>query len=101
MKEMRQKIAVVMEYIYGIGIFIALFAGGLSCLGYIVALIIGGDIAEKICVFMYKNLYPILFCFASCVALFGLLKMYIAGEKSMVPSKRKLKSSKTTTTEAK
>ena len=85
---MRKKIASIMEYIYGFGIFIALFAGGLSCLGYIAALIIGGETATNICVYIYKGIYPTLFSFASGISLFGLLKMYVAGEKSMVPTKR-------------
>ena len=88
-KSLRQKVAEVMEVVYGIGILIALFVGGISFLGYLAALIIGGDTATQICVFIYKTVYPVLFCFASCIALFGLLKMYVAGEKSMVPSKRK------------
>ena len=88
---MRKKITDIMEYIYGIGVFLALFAGGISCIGYIVALIVGGELATNICTFIYKELYPILFGFASCTALFGLLKMYVAGEKSMVPNKRKNK----------
>ena len=89
---MRKKITGVMEYIYGIAVFLALFAGGISSVGYIVALIVGGDTATNICTFIYKELYPILFGFASCTALFGLLKMYVSGEKTMVPNKRKNKS---------
>ena len=85
---MRKKITDIMEYIYGIGVFLALFAGGVSCIGYVVALIVGGETATNICTFIYKEIYPILFAFASCTALFGLLKMYVAGEKSMVPNKR-------------
>ena len=85
---MRQKIANVLGTIYGIGILIALFAGGLSFLGYVVAFILGGETATAICVFIYKTVYPILFYFSSSVVLLGLVKMYVAGEKSMVPTKR-------------
>lgn len=88
---MRQKIANALSTVFGIGIMIALFAGGLSFLGYVVALIIGGDTAQQICVFIYKTLYPILFYFSSGVVLLGLVKMYVAGEKSMVPNKPKVK----------
>lgn len=77
-----------MGYIYGIGIMVALFAGALSFFGYLAAIIIGGQTATDTCVFIYKMVYPILFTFSSCVVLFGLLKMYIAGEKSMTPKKR-------------
>lgn len=89
MKETRMKIANVMGYIYGIGIMIALFAGALSFLGYLVAIIIGGSTATEICVFIYKKIYPVLFTFSSAVVLFGLLKMYVAGEKSLAPQKKK------------
>ena len=89
--ETRRKIATVLGYIYGIGILIALFGGGLSFLGYVAAFIIGGERATAICVFIYKTLYPILFYFSSSVVLIGLIKMYVAGEKSMVPTKRQPK----------
>lgn len=88
MENIRNKIVSLLEYIYGIGIFVALFVGGASFIGYLVALIVGGTAAEEICIFIYKKIYPILFCFSSSVVILGLLKMYIAGEKSMVPSKR-------------
>lgn len=88
MKEIRMKIAKVLSYIYGIGVLIALFAGGASFIGYVVALISGGTMATEICVFIYKTIYPILFYFSSSVVLLGLLKMYVAGEKSMVPDNK-------------
>ena len=89
LKEIRKNIANIIGYIYGIGIVITLFAGALSFLGYLVAIIIGGQTATDICVFIYKKIYPVLFTFSSCVVLLGLLKMYIAGEKSMTPKKNK------------
>ena len=87
-KQARKKIADVMALIYGIGIMIALLVGALSFFGYLAAIIIGGQTATDICVFIYKTVYPILFMFSSCVVLFGLLKMYIAGEKTMTPKKK-------------
>ncbi len=88
MNNVRQKIANVMAYIFGIGIMIALFVGALSVLGYIAAFIIGGEIATEICTFIYTKIYTVLFYFSSSVVLFGLLKMYVAGEKSMTPSSK-------------
>ena len=87
-KNVRAKIASTLEYIYGVGIMIALFAGAVSFLGYLVAIMIGGDVATQICVVIYKKIYPILFTFSSSVVLLGLVKMYVAGEKTMVPKKR-------------
>ena len=88
LKEIRKNIANIIGYIYGIGIVITLFAGALSFLGYLVAIIIGGQTATDICVFIYKKIYPVLFTFSSCVVLLGLLKMYIAGEKTMMLTKK-------------
>ena len=90
----RQKIANVLELVYGVGVLVALFVGGISFLGYVAAFIIGGEMATAICVFIYKTVYPILFYFSSSVVLLGLIKMYVAGEKSMVPTKRRSKLSK-------
>ena len=87
-KSIRMKIADVMARIYGAGIAVALFAGALSFFGYFVAILIGGEMATQICEFIYKKVYPCIFTFASTIVLFGLLKMYIAGEKSMVPTKK-------------
>ena len=84
----KEKVANIMAYIYGTGIAIALFVGALSFLGYLVAIIIGGETATEICVFIYKKIYPVLFTFSSCVVLFGLIKMYVAGEKSLAPKKK-------------
>ena len=86
--KLRNKIANVLSYIYGIGILLALTVGGLSFLGYMAAIIIGGENATKICVFIYKTIYPNLFYFSSSVVLLGMIKMYVAGEKSMTPTKR-------------
>ena len=90
----RMKIANILGYIYGVSVFIALFAGGLSFLGYVAALIIGGETATQICVFIYKSAYPILFYFSSGTALLGLIKMYVAGEKSMIPGNKYKKANK-------
>lgn len=89
MKEFRTKLTNILAYIYGTGIALALFAGALSFLGYVAAIIIGGQTATDICVFIYKKVYPILFYISSGSVLIGLLKMYVAGEKTMVPNKKK------------
>ena len=73
---------------------IAFTLGTLSVLAYIVAFIVGGDLATDICVFVYKKFYPVLFSFASLVVLFGLVKMYVAGEKSLTAKKKAKKEKK-------
>lgn len=89
MKDFRAKLAKVLSYIYAVGILVALSAGALSFLGYLAAIIIGGPTATEICVIIYKKVYPILFYISSGSVLLGLIKMYVAGEKTMVPNKKK------------
>ena len=91
MKKFREITAKVLSYIYGIGIALSLFGGALSVLGYIAAFIMGGETAAEICAFIYKNFYPIIIYMSSCSVLLGLVKMYVAGEKSLVPPKKKVK----------
>ena len=88
-KSVCKKIAGVCKIIFGYGIMITLFLGGLSFIGYLVALIIGGEGATVICDFIYKKFFPVIIYATSCLVLFGLLAMYLAGEKSLTPSKRK------------
>lgn len=99
MSEKRKKVAEVMGYIYGTGILIALALGTLSVFAYVIAFIIGGETATEICVFTYKKFYPILFSFSSVVVLFGLVKMYVAGEKSLTAKKKAKKEKKAQETE--
>ena len=58
MKEICKKISAVLKTIFGYGIMICLFAGGLTFFGYLAALIIGGETATAICVFIYKTIIP-------------------------------------------
>ena len=89
MKSIREKIANVLTYIYAVGIAVALFAGALSSIAYLVAMVIGGDTATEICRFVYKDFYPVIIYISSVSILLGLVKMYVAGQKSLVPAKKK------------
>ena len=44
----------VLKKIFGITILLALFAGGMAVIGYVVALCIGGETATKICLFIFE-----------------------------------------------
>ena len=89
MKETLKKIANVCKLIFGYGIEIVLFAGGLTFFGYIAALIIGGETATAICTWIYKSFVPIIIYASTILILFGLVCMYLAGEKALVPEKKK------------
>ena len=91
MKETRKKIANVCKLIFGYGIMIVLFAGGLTFFGYVAALIIGGETATAICTWIYKSFVPVMIYASTILILFGLATMYLAGEKALTPGKKDMK----------
>ena len=88
MKEILKKISDVFKLIFGYGIMIVLFAGGLTFFGYVAALIIGGETATAICTWIYKSFVPVMIKTSTILILFGLLTMYLAGEKALIPGKK-------------
>ena len=86
MKNFIKKLSEIFKIIFGYGIMITLFMGGLTFFGYVAALIIGGDTAEIICKFIYKDLFPIIIYAASILVLFGLLTMYLSGQTALTAS---------------
>lgn len=91
MKEKMKKISDKLKVVFGYGIMLTLFVGGLTFFGYLAALIIGGDIAALICEFIYKKIIPVMIYISTIMVLFGLLTMYLAGEKALTPSNPKEK----------
>lgn len=89
MKELLNKIIVVFKTIFGYGIMISLFAGGLTFFGYLAALIIGGDIAATICAVIYEKIIPVLIYISTSMVLLGLVVMYLSGETALTSSKKK------------
>ena len=88
MKEICVKLSNVLKTVFGYGIMILLFAGGLTFFGYVAALIIGGEVATAICTFLYKQAFPIIIYLSVCMVLLGLVAMYLAGEKALTPEKK-------------
>ena len=93
MKEKLKKISEVCKLIFGYGIMITLFAGGLTFFGYVIALIVGGDAAASICHFIYKGCFPVIIYASTILVLFGLVTMYLAGEKALTSGKKKISKS--------
>ena len=85
MRETLKKIADIFKLIFGYGIMIVLFAGGLTFFGYVAAIIIGGETATAICTWIYKSFVPVIIYASTVLILFGLLSMYLAGEKALTP----------------
>ena len=75
---MMKKVSQVFLRIFGVGITLCLFAGGAALLGFLVAMIIGGENATKLCVFIHKTYFPWVIRFTSVLALCGLVGMYLS-----------------------
>ena len=89
LRELLAPVTRVCRLIFGYGIMIVLFAGGITFFGYLVAMCIGGETATEICTFIYKKINPIIVYASTVLILFGLLIMYLAGEKALTPDKKK------------
>ena len=88
MKEFCMKLSNVLKMIFGYGIMIALFVGGLTFFGYVAALLIGGDTAAAICAFIYKNIVPVVIYLAVAMVMLGLVAMYLSGETALTAKKK-------------
>ena len=89
MKETLRKIAKVCKLIFGYGIELVLFAGGLTFFGYLAALCIGGETATAICTWIYKSFVPVIIYVSTVLILFGLVCMYLSGEKALTPGRER------------
>ena len=94
MKDLMKKIADKMKIVFGYGIMLTLFVGGLTFFGYLAALIIGGDTAALICEVIYKKIVPVMIYVSTIMVLFGLLTMYLAGEMALTASKKNTRNSR-------
>lgn len=88
MKENMKKLSDKLKLVFGYGIMITLFVGGLTFFGYVAAIIIGGDTAAMICTVIYKQIVPIMIYATTILVLFGLVCMYMAGEFALTPDKK-------------
>ena len=89
MKEMMKKVSQVLRTVFGYGIMLCLFVGGLTFFGYVAALIIGGDTAAAICHFLYKQVIPVVIYLSTVMVLLGLVVMYLNGEMALTSNKKK------------
>ena len=91
MKEKIKKVSEICKVMFGYGILICLFSGGLTLFGYVAALIIGGDVAATICFVIYKKIIPVIIYASTIMVMFGLITMYLAGEQALTSNKSKSK----------
>ena len=89
MKETCKKISAVLKTVFGYGIMICLFAGGLTFFAYLAALFVGGETAAAICTFVYKTVVPYIIKLSTVMVLLGLVAMYLNGEMALTSNKKK------------
>ncbi len=91
MKELAKKISAALRIVFGYGIMICVFAGGLTFFGYLIALCMGGESAQMICTFIYKSFFPVIIKATTILVILGLLVMYLNGEMALTASADKKK----------
>lgn len=74
---MRKKIFKVLNKIYGVMMSVSFFGGVLPLIPFIFAIIVGGELGEKISVFLYKEYYPWIIIIGSLAIVVGLVAMYV------------------------
>lgn len=84
-----KKASDVLLKIFAYGIIACLFAGGLSLVGYLVALIIGGESATTLCLWVFKTYLPWVIKATSIFTLIGLIGMYLSKQKALVATTEK------------
>ena len=72
--------------IFAVGVLLTLLAGALTLVGYIIAMIIGGDSATTMCVFIHKTFFPYVIRVTSVVVGIGLIGMYLSKIKALTIS---------------
>ncbi len=80
---MREKIYKIINKLYGVLMTVSFFGGALPLVAYIVAMIIGGSIGEKIAVFASEEFYPYVFALASIAVVVGLIAMYVGKQEGL------------------
>lgn len=81
-----KKVTDIILTIFAVGVLLTLFVGGLTLLGYIIALCIGGEGATALCVFIHKKLFPWIIRFTSIFVGLGLIGMYLSKVKALTVS---------------
>lgn len=77
------KFSEMLNKIFGWGIYCALIAGGLATFGFLAGIIIGGESATSLAVFLHKQYFPIVIRISSIIILVGLVSMYISNKHAL------------------
>lgn len=84
-----RKVSDILLKIFAYGIIACLFAGGLSLVGYLAGLVIGGEVATNLCAWVFKTYLPWVIKSTSVFTLIGLVGMYLNKQKALLASTEK------------
>ena len=84
-----KKLSDILLKIFAVGILLCLFAGGLSLLGYLAGLVIGGERAASLCLWVFKTYLPCVIQATSVFTLIGLIGMYLSRQKALTAKAEK------------
>lgn len=83
-----KKVSNILLKIFSAGVLLALLAGALTLIGFIVAMCIGGEVATEMCVFIHKTYFPYVIQFTSVFVGIGLVGMYLSKIKALSISEK-------------
>lgn len=77
--------------VFSVGVLLSLFAGGITVIGYIIAMFIGGEAATEMCRVILKEYFPWVI---KCTSIFigcGLIGMYLSKKKALTMKSEDIK----------
>lgn len=78
-----KKISQMLYNAFGWGVFVSVFAGALCFLGFVAAIIIGGDTGAAIAVTIKSTCFPLLIKLTSLAVGVGLIGMYLGKDEAL------------------
>lgn len=79
---MKKQFERVCTSVFSVLLMICLLLGLLAAAGFILAFLAGGETAVSICAFLNNKMLPAIYVAGAFLAILGVVKMYLAGEKS-------------------
>jgi hypothetical protein len=88
---MKNKIIQILECVFGWGILICMILGFLIFIGFVIAFIVGKELAPTIGLFLQNEVLPWLCILGTIICFIGILSLYLKGEKTFTLSTGKKK----------
>lgn len=78
-----KKLIKILRKIFGALCVVVLLAGGITVLGYAVAICVGGELATSICLFIFGTFFPWVIRLTAVAVGLGLLAMYLGKQSAL------------------